>query len=387
MSIFLVVFACASAVILIIHIALCAGILRLMRAESRRTWRNSPAKGEPDTRPPVVEIVVAARDEAASLPALLESLRAQTDGDCLFLFVDDRSTDDTARLLDEFCESMGSRARVIHNRAEPEGLTGKQAALDLAFAAAKGEILVFTDGDCIAPPGWAEEIASHFDEPEVGVVLGRLEMPEGRNFLARFQAFEQPLINQYNFGAAGLGMPMGCFGNNMSVRTDAVKATGGFRRLGYAVTEDALLLEALCRQGGWRVRVCTSARGVIVTAAKTSWKAYSTQHVRWNSGALFATDFISRSFYWCVVLFYLVGSLVVMPLGIIDWRVSLVSLNSFLSIGLLAILGGAYGGKKRGRYYLRLLPHLLFFGFFYSWITVRALFKRPFDWKGAAVRP
>ena len=387
MAVFLPVFIGASALILLIHLALSVGIIGAMLAEGRRGRAARAGQGRAGGPPPVAEIIVALRDEEATLPALLGSLRAQTAADCLFLLVDDRSVDGTARLLDEFSASVGPRARVIHNREEPAGLTGKQAALDLAFAQAKGEILVFTDGDCIMPPTWVEELAGHFDDPKVGVVLGRIELPEGRGFLARFQAFEQPLINQYNFGAAGIGMPMGCFGNNMAARAKAVEEIGGFRSLGYAVTEDARLLEALSRQGGWQVRVCTSARAAAVTSAKTSWRAYCTQHVRWNSGALFATDPVSRLFYWFVVLIYLVGSLVVLPLGILDWRVPVVSLNAFLSIGLLAILGGVYEGKKRARYYLRLLPHLFFFGFFYSFITVRAAFKRPIDWKGTSLRP
>jgi cellulose synthase/poly-beta-1,6-N-acetylglucosamine synthase-like glycosyltransferase len=385
MTVLLLVFAGAGAVVLLMHIALSAGILRAMHAEGRRSRDARARRGATGELPPVSEIVVALRNEAPTLPALLGSLRAQTAADCLFLLVDDRSTDDTPRLLDEFCASVGPRARVIHNRGEPAGLTGKQAALDCAFAEARGDILVFTDGDCVVPTTWVEEIAGHFMDPKVGVVLGRIELSEGSGFLSRFQAFEQPLINQYNFGAIGIGMPMGCFGNNMAVRTKAVKEIGGFYRLGYAVTEDALLLEAVSRRGGWQVRVCTSARAATMTAAKASWKAYCNQHVRWNSGALFATDVISRFAYWFIVLFCLVGSLVVLPLVILDWRVAIVTLNSYFSIGLLAILGGAYEGKIRVRYYLRLLPHLFFFGFFYSYITVKALFRRPFDWKGSAL--
>ena len=91
--------------------------------------------------------------------------------------------------------------------------------------------------------------------------------------------------------------------------------------------------------------------------------------------------------YIVVVLVYLVGSILVMPLGFLDWRVPVLSLNSFLSIGLLAALGGAYEGRQRGRYYLRLLPYLLFFGFFYSFVTLRAVLRRPFDWKGSRLSP
>jgi hypothetical protein len=82
-----------------------------------------------------------------------------------------------------------------------------------------------------------------------------------------------------------------------------------------------------------------------------------------------------------------VGSLVVLPLGFLDWRVPVLSLNSFLSIGLLAGLGGLYPGKDRARYYLRFFPYLFFFGFFYSYITVRAFIRRPFEWKGTTLRP
>ena len=111
------------------------------------------------------------------------------------------------------------------------------------------------------------------------------------------------------------------------------------------------------------------------------------QHTRWNAGGLFSPDVVTRLSYVFIVLIYLVGSIVVMPLGFVDWRVPVLSLNAFLSIGLLAVASGVYPGKKRLTYFARLLPHLFFFGFFYSFITVRAFVRRPFEWKGASLRP
>jgi len=381
MGIFLLVFSVVGAMILAIHVALSAGIVANMAAEKS-------ARGQGRLLPGIrAEVIVAVRDEAATLPLLLDSLRAQTRGDVLFLCVDDRSADGTGALLDEFCVTVGDRARVIHNAHDNAGLTGKQAALDLAFSRARGDVLLFTDGDCVVPPTWADELLSHFSDPRVGVVLGRIELPEARGFLPRFQAFEQPLLNQYNFGSVGIGAPTGCFGNNMAIRARAVKEIGGFHALGYSVTEDAMLLDAVCRKGGWKVRACISDRGAVGTRAQVSWKGYIDQHTRWNAGALFSPDLFTRVSFIFVVLFYLVGSLVVLPLGFLDWRVPVLSLNSFLSIGLLAGLGGLYPGKDRARYYLRFLPYLFFFGFFYSYITVRAFIRRPFEWKGTTLRP
>jgi cellulose synthase/poly-beta-1,6-N-acetylglucosamine synthase-like glycosyltransferase len=221
----------------------------------------------------------------------------------------------------------------------------------------------------------------------VGVVLGRIELEPGATFLGRFQAFEQPLINQYNFGSAGIGLPTGCFGNNMAIRAEAVREAGGFAALGYSVTEDAMLLDAVNRAGGWKVRVCTASGSAAVTLPKPSWREYINQHTRWNAGALYSPDLVTRSLYILVVLVYLVGSLLVLPLGFADWRVPVLSLNSFLSIGLLAAIGGFYPGRRKAAYFLRLLPYLFFFGFFYSAVTVRAFVKRPFEWKGSPLRP
>jgi 1,2-diacylglycerol 3-beta-glucosyltransferase len=378
MAVVVLVHAALSALILAFHIALAAGCILNIRRDRRP--RGSTMHS------PDMEVVVALRNEIASLPGLLEALLAQDRSGCAFLFVDDRSTDGTGRLLDGFCAQEPGRARVIHVTSEPVGLTGKQAALDLAFEAARAEVLLFTDGDCVPPPGWVGEMGGPFKDPAIGVVLGRVELPPGDSFLRRFQAFEQPLLNQYNLGSAGIGVPTGCFGNNMAVRASAVKATGGFKALGYSVTEDALLLDAVCRGGGWKVRVRTGSRAAIVTRPKQTWREYVDQHTRWNAGALFSPDLVTRGFYILVVLIYLVGSLIVMPLGVLDWRVTVLSLNSFLSIGLLAALGGAYEGKDRRTYYLSLLPYLIFFGFFYSWITLRALVRRPFAWKGTSLR-
>jgi cellulose synthase/poly-beta-1,6-N-acetylglucosamine synthase-like glycosyltransferase len=181
-------------------------------------------------------------------------------------------------------------------------------------------------------------------------------------------------------------MPTGCFGNNMGVRAAAVKESGGFRALGYSVTEDAMLLDALCRRGGWEVKTCTSIRSAATTIPKESWKEYVNQHIRWNAGGLFSSDLVTRVSFIFVVLVYLVGSLLVLPLGFVDWRVPVLSLNSFLSIGLLAAAGGFYEGKRIGRYFLRFLPYLFFFGFFYSFVTLRALAQRSFVWKGVSLR-
>jgi cellulose synthase/poly-beta-1,6-N-acetylglucosamine synthase-like glycosyltransferase len=386
MQTFLIVYAAYTAVILAFHAALAVGLVRNILRERGP----GAGKGRPDGPGPQslrAEVIVAVCNEEETLPALLSSLRAQRAGTTAFLFVDDRSTDATGSLLDDFCRENSGRARVIHNTREPVGLTGKQAALDLAFESCIGDVLLLTDGDCVVPPDWAEEMLAPFEDPEVGVVISRIELDADRGFLQQFQAFEQPLLNQYNLGSVGIGLATGCFGNNMALRARAVKATGGFHTLGYSVTEDAMLLDAVCRRAGWKARARVSARSTARTRGKSRWADYVNQHTRWNAGGLFSEDLVTRASYIFVVLIYLTATVFLLPLGFLDWRISVLSTGSFISFGMLAVIGGLYAGKDRLRYFATFLPFVVFFGFFYVFVTLRALAMRPFVWKGSVLRP
>ncbi len=377
----LIAYAAASLAVLLFHAAGCAGLVRVLLAE--RAFRRSGAAAGPR---PSVEIVVAARNEEATLPALLASLERQTDRTCTFLLVDDRSTDGTRRLFERFQARVPARVRVLASTAEPGGLTGKQAALDLAIDAARADVLVFTDADCVVHDGWAAEMAAHFADPSVGAVLGRVTLPEDRGFLRRFQAFEQPLINQYNIAPVGLGGAFGCFGNNLAVRREAAVAVGGFRSLGWSVTEDTTLLTAIRDLGRWKVKAAVSAAGMVTTVAKPDWRSYVDQHTRWNAGAIHARDWQTRLVYLLVIVLYLPLTLAVLPLGFLDWRVPLLSLASLVSVGSFGFLAGLYPGVDRARYYLRFPPYLVFFLFFYSFVTWRAVLARRLVWKGRRLR-
>jgi len=124
----------------------------------------------------------------------------------------------------------------------------------------------------------------------------------------------------------------------------------------------------------------------VATTAKPDWPSYVNQHTRWNAGAIHARDWQTRLVYLLVIVLYLPLTLAVLPLGFLDWRVPLLSLTSFVSVGSFGLLAGLYPGVKRACYYRRFMPYLVFFLFFYSFVTWRAVLGRRFEWKGRRLR-
>ncbi len=376
---------CAS--MLLTHAALASGVL-LARMRDRRDDARRPQRPIPTRAAPPVSVVVAAMDEEQALPRLLESLAAQTTTAFELVLVDDRSSDSTAAIMETHRATAPYPVRVVRNRQVPAGCTGKQQALDLGVAAAGGELLFFTDADCTVPPTWVERLTAYFTADAggtTGVVFGQLAVcgagTARDRFADRYQDFDQPLVHQYSTGSAGLGQPTGCFGNNLALRAPVLAAIGGFRSLGYTITEDAALIGAASR-AGWKVRASTLAATLIATAPQPSWRAFVNQHVRWNGGAFFSNDRAAAWGYRYLTLF-LILSVAVAPGALLAPWLLVWPITSLVSIGTLAALAAALYHPQPRRALARVVPYTLFFMGFYAFITVLAIAGVRTEWKGS----
>jgi cellulose synthase/poly-beta-1,6-N-acetylglucosamine synthase-like glycosyltransferase len=387
--------AAASGAIVLVHLALAGGVLLNLARDARETPAPAPQSGVPADgnrasprlsagfHPDLsVTVVVVAKDEERNLPTLLASLEAQSLRVFQIVLVDDRSRDGTAALMEAFRARHGQRVKVVRNREEPGTRNPKQAALDIAARLADGEVLVFTDADCVVPPQWLAGMLGYFRDPRVGIVFGQISLAAERpgGFLGRFQAFDQPLIHQWNSGTAGLGLPGSCFGNNLAARRAVLEELGGFRSLGDTLTEDAALVTAAAKRR-WRVRVSTRRSTMIVTRPQGSWHEFLNQHLRWNTGAFYHQDAATRLPYRFIVLF-LTASVLAIPLCPFFPPLAILPATSFIGVGLMGLLAGLLYRRDLAAYLLRLVPYTLFFLGFYSLATVLSMLRRTPEWKG-----
>lgn len=153
------------------------GYPALLLAVSR--MRPRPVRAGP-VRPPVT-VVVPAHNEAATIAEKVRNTLASDypEGALEVLVASDGSTDGTVDLA----RSVGDpRVRVLELPRR-----GKAFALNAAAAAARGEVLVFSDANCLLERGSLAALVEPLADPEVGGVCGRKRQraPAGADATAR----------------------------------------------------------------------------------------------------------------------------------------------------------------------------------------------------------
>jgi cellulose synthase/poly-beta-1,6-N-acetylglucosamine synthase-like glycosyltransferase len=135
--------------------------LRLLRARAARVTQGA--------RPATVTIVIAAFNEARHIGTTLRHALAQDYPIALLdiIVVSDGSTDGT----DAIVSGVGD-SRVTLLRQEPR--QGKTLALNRAVAAARGDVIVFSDANSRYEPSTVSKLVAALDDPTVGYVTGQL---------------------------------------------------------------------------------------------------------------------------------------------------------------------------------------------------------------------
>jgi chlorobactene glucosyltransferase len=101
---------------------------------------------------PLISVIIPARNEARNIQHCLSALLTQDYPHFELIVIDDRSTDETPRILAELAET-DPRLQVIPGVELPVGWAGKPHALVQGAAVAHGQWLCFVDADTFASPG------------------------------------------------------------------------------------------------------------------------------------------------------------------------------------------------------------------------------------------
>lgn len=114
---------------------------------------------------PLVSVIMAVHNGARFLPQAVDSILDQSLGDIEFIVVDDRSTDETPRILTRYARRDG-RIRVLQSNS------GLAAALNLGCGIAQGTYLSMMDSDDIAFPDKLERQVKFLQEHRTVAAAG-----------------------------------------------------------------------------------------------------------------------------------------------------------------------------------------------------------------------
>jgi glycosyltransferase involved in cell wall biosynthesis len=191
------------------------------RKTARKTFADEDRTGVTSNEQktaPQVSVIVPFYNSEKYIERCIESLIGQNYPSACYevVLVDNNSTDRSAAIA----------ANYPPIQILKETKQGSYAARNRAVAASRGDILAFTDSDCVASSDWLRELTAPFRDPGVGLVQGRRTFGEPGSTLSMVSAFECE-NHAYIFSGAFDGAIYG-FTNNMAVRREVFDRCGPF---------------------------------------------------------------------------------------------------------------------------------------------------------------
>lgn len=120
---------------------------------------------------PRVSVIIPVLDDAEGLTRCLDALARQTFKGFEVIVVDNGSATDLQAVV---------AAHALGARFLREPKRGSYVARNRGIAAARGQVLAFTDGDCVPRPDWLEAGVAALDaDPATGLVGGRIQVTVG----------------------------------------------------------------------------------------------------------------------------------------------------------------------------------------------------------------
>ncbi len=180
-----------------------------------------------------VSVVIPVYNAARTIERCLESLIEQSFEDYEIIIVDNGSEDGSFGLIEEFIR-IHPKKKIKLIREEKKG---PAPARNKGIKYAAGDIIAFTDSDCVADSKWLQEIVGAFDDESIGAVAGNIRGYKPSNLIEKFLcAFTLKGLEKgrdfVKYSILEGGFPTA----NLSVRKDLLEEIGNFQ--GKKSTED-----------------------------------------------------------------------------------------------------------------------------------------------------
>lgn len=211
------------------------------------------------TEQPPVSVIICAKDEADNLRKFLPFVLEQDYPDFEVIVINDGSTDETDVLLRDLCLE-NSRLKTTFVPVGAKNRSTKKLGLTLGIKAAKNDLLLFTDADCMPEDKfWIARMARNFTT-ETEIVLGYGAYFNKRGFLNHLITYDTLFIALQYLGMAAGRKPYMGVGRNMAYRKETFFAQNGFASsLRLSSGDDDLLVNKACNSKNTRAEIASDS--------------------------------------------------------------------------------------------------------------------------------
>jgi glycosyltransferase involved in cell wall biosynthesis len=201
----------------------------------RRAWSTAPFS--PEERLPKVSVVVCAYNAARTLPECLRSLGEIDYPDYEVILVDDGSTDHTPAIAAEF-------PQFVYVRQPNRGLS---VARNVGAERATGEVVAYTDADCVVDADWLRCVVQGLQCQGVDAIGGPNITPHTDGWSAQCVAVSPGNPSHVMLDDCRAEHIPGC---NMAFRREALMRLGGFDPQYRQAGDDVDMCWRLLDEGG-----------------------------------------------------------------------------------------------------------------------------------------
>ena len=373
----------------LISFILFIGYAVLITAISIGWWRLKEFKEIQPLASVKISIIVAVRNEAGNIAALLNSLFEQDYPSDLYeiIIVDDHSSDETIQLVEKTIALQKGINNLKLVILEMDDNFGKKAAIENGIYISSGELIVITDADCKAGSKWISTIASFYTAYKPQMILGPVRMTDGESFFSKLQSLEFTSLISSAAGSCSAGFPLLANGANMAFTRHAYETCGGFTgNMQYPSGDDMFLIMSIKKKFGAKaIRFLRSKEAIVNTPAIQALKPFIQQRMRWVSKSRGYTDplLIAASLVVFLVNAWLVVTASMALLSHEFLNLFLLSYFGKLIIDLPLMFG--FSHFQRSRSVLWLFPIMELLNAVYTLVIGIAGNFGKYEWKGRKV--
>lgn len=262
------------------------------------------------TQKPLVSVIVPAHDESSSITRTLDSIRASTYQNIEIIVVDDGSTDNTAKIVEDYRTYLPDRKTVSYNRRNPRTYTfsrkymhvssnsnrmrrlvrqpnhGKGTAMNNAiYHHARGVYVMSLDADSILDRKAIERAVQYFEDPSIIGVAANVKVGGNNRWLTLLQRFEHMIGYRAKKFYAVSNSEFIVGGVASTYRMEVLRKAGLYDT--DTQTEDiGLSLKLIAQEGNRGKKIMYAADVVAHTQGVQTFGALLKQRYRWKLGSL-----------------------------------------------------------------------------------------------------